>query len=129
MSQGDIARQEAWSMKIVKRYERREGGTVKDVSRENRGYDVESKRKNQVRFIEVKSRIPGGSIELTRNEYETAQRLGSDYYLYVVSGVKTLPQLYEIRNPLSRCNVDKIVIPSWRIDDWQTSASHVEWIR
>jgi hypothetical protein len=129
MSQGDIARQEAWSMRIVKKYEKREGGSVKDVSRENRGYDVESRRKNQVRFIEVKSRVPGGSVELTRNEYQTAQRLGRDYYLYVVTGVKALPQLYEIKNPLSRCKANKIVIPSWTIDDWQSSATHVEWIR
>jgi len=116
-------------MRSVKQYEKKEVGTVKDVSRGNLGYDIESSRKNEVRFIEVKSRVPGGSVELTRNEHETAQRLGPDYYLYVVTRVKALPQLYEIRNPISRCKTNKIVIQSWRIDDWQTSATHIEWIR
>jgi len=53
----------------------------------------------QVRFIEVKGRVTMGEVGLTRNEYKTAQRLGADYWLYVVYNCSTTPDIHAIQDP------------------------------
>ena len=40
-----------------------------------------------------------GEIALTANEYKTAQRLGGDYWLYVVFNCCSKAQVTVIRNP------------------------------
>ncbi len=61
----------------------------------------------ETRFIEVKGRAAVGEIALTANEYKTAQRLGEDYWLYVVFNCASQPQVTIIQNLLgsigSRC--------------------------
>ena len=53
-----------------------------------------------VRFIEVKGRAHFGEIALTSNEYRTAQRLGKDYFLYVVFHCATPePSLNILQDP------------------------------
>jgi len=57
-------------------------------------------RQVDVRFIEVKGRAHTGEIGLTSNEYRTAQRLGNDYWLYVVFHCATPdPTVNILRNP------------------------------
>ena len=88
-------------------YERDRGWEVVSVERENRGFDLLSRRPRpddpqtamEVRFIEVKGRASVGEIALTTNEYKTAQRLQNDYWLYVVYDCATSPELHLIRNP------------------------------
>ena len=83
------------------------GWSVESVEDENRGYDLLSKRPHQtepgvfvvVRFIEVKGRSGVGEVALTAHEYRTAQRLGADYWLYVVFDCATEPNLKLIQNP------------------------------
>ena len=53
----------------------------------------------ETRFIEVKGRASVGGIALTANEYKTAQRLGEDYWLYVVFNCASAPQVTTIQNP------------------------------
>ncbi|HEX4899541.1 MAG TPA: DUF3883 domain-containing protein, partial [Pyrinomonadaceae bacterium] len=53
----------------------------------------------ETRFIEVKGRAAVGEIALTANEYKTAQRLGDDYWLYVVFNCASTPQVTTIQNP------------------------------
>ena len=73
-------------------HEEAQGRVVESVEADNRGFDLISRRPHpedprtaiDVRFIEVKGRAHYGEIALTSNEYRTAQRLGKDYYLYVV---------------------------------------------
>ena len=51
------------------------GNDPRDVSKENRGYDVESKdsETNRLRMIEVKGRVKGApTVTITRNEIVTA---------------------------------------------------------
>ena len=53
----------------------------------------------QARFIEVKGRAGVGEVALTSNEYRTAQRLGDDFWLYVVFDCGATPSLNTIQNP------------------------------
>jgi hypothetical protein len=80
---------------------------VESVESENKGYDLLSKKPHPTedgvfiaaRFIEVKGRAGVGEIALTANEYRTAQRLGEDYWLYVVFECATCPSLKAIQDP------------------------------
>ena len=87
-------------MEVTMRYERQQGRQPEDVAAENLGYDVRSRGpQDEIRYIEVKARAGVGRISLTQNEWFTAQRLGADFYLYVVLNAAAQPQLYIIRNP------------------------------
>lgn len=90
------------------RHEEAEGRLVESVESENRGFDLISRKPHpedpktaiDVRFIEVKGRAHDGEIALTSNEYKTAQRLGNDYFLYVVFHCATPePTVNVLRNP------------------------------
>jgi hypothetical protein len=88
-------------MDVAMAYERAQGWEPEDVSAQNRGFDVLSRHPatGGTRFIEVKGRAEEGSIILTPNEHSTAQRLGRDYWLYVVFHCATEPQLIRISDP------------------------------
>jgi superfamily II DNA or RNA helicase len=85
-------------------HEEAEGRVVESVEADNRGFDLISRRPHpedpktaiDVRFIEVKGRAHIGEIALTSNEYKTAQRLGRDYYLYVILNCATPKPLINI---------------------------------
>ena len=89
-------------------YERSQGRIVDSVESDNRGFDLISRLPHpedpqtaiDVRFIEVKGRAHEGDVALTSNEYKTAQRLGNDYWLYVVFHCATAsPSLNRLQNP------------------------------
>jgi superfamily II DNA or RNA helicase len=95
------------AVRIAMEHERARGWVVESVEDENRGYDLLSKRPHpsepgvfvQARFIEVKGRAGTGEIALTANEYRTAQRLGDDFWLYVVFECSGTPALSTIQDP------------------------------
>ncbi len=80
------------AIEFATRHEEARGWQVESVESENRGFDLISRRPHpedpktfvEVRFIEVKGRAGVGEIALTANEYKTAGRLKSDYWLYAV---------------------------------------------
>ncbi|NLB94466.1 MAG: DUF3883 domain-containing protein, partial [Armatimonadetes bacterium] len=88
-------------------YEEARGWRVESVESENRGFDLISRRPHPedpatsiaVRFIEVKGRAATGDVALTANEYQTAERLKGDYWLYVVFNCGTTPEVHTIQNP------------------------------
>ncbi len=87
-------------MEHALRHEEEQGRTPKDVSLENRGYDIYSTSSDDKnRCIEVKARADHAPVVLTSNEWETAQRLKDRYFLYVVLNAATQPELYIIQNP------------------------------
>ncbi|MGC8960461.1 MAG: helicase-related protein [Chloroflexia bacterium] len=88
------------AMEEVMRYEREQGRLPEDVSAGDRGFDLLSRHPEggQVRFIEVKGRAAVGPVVLTRNK--TAERLRSDYWLYVVFDCATAPRLIPIQDPV-----------------------------
>lgn len=97
-------------MSIAMEYEEKNGRSVEDVSRENLGFDLRSIDSNgNIRYIEVKARADRGSISLTQNEWFKAQRLGDDYYLYIVWNAKSNPELKIIQNPAKNLNAKERV--------------------
>ena len=92
-------------------YERRAGQLPEDVSAEKVGYDIRSilPDGSGMRYIEVKARAGTVKIALTQNEWFAAQRLGDEYWLYVVMDAATTPRLYLIRNPAAHLKPDEKV--------------------
>ncbi|RLC36607.1 helicase, partial [candidate division Kazan bacterium] len=92
----------------VIRYEQKNGREVESVEDQNRGFDLISRKAHpkdpktatEVRFIEVKGRSAVGEVALTANEYKTAERLGKDYWLYVVFNCASIPEIHMIRDPV-----------------------------
>jgi hypothetical protein len=84
------------------------GWLVVSVEKENRGFDLISRKPHPedpstaiaVRFIEVKGRSRVGEVALTTNEYKTAERLKKDYWLYVVFNCASTPEVRSIQDPV-----------------------------
>jgi hypothetical protein len=123
---------EAVGMQTAIAYERDHGRTPQDVSAENLGYDIRSLAPDgTVRYIEVKARATTGPIVLTPNEWVMAQRLGNDYWLYVVeyAGERhgRTPVLYTIQNPAAKLQPQEVVeIVRFVVSDWKKAAAHEE---
>jgi hypothetical protein len=111
-----IAESSRWAVRKVEEYEKLQGRVTHDVSDRPRGYDIESVDKNtgEVRYIEVKSHRGSFLVALTDNEYKAAERLDSNYFLYVV----TFDNIFIIRNPCKVCTIDKNLITAWNLTDW-----------
>ena len=94
-------------MRLAIQHEEARGWQVESVESENRGFDLISRRPHsedpktfvEVRFIEVKGRAGVGVVALSQNEYRTAERLKSDYWLYVVYDCAATPHLHSVQNP------------------------------
>jgi len=88
-------------MEVALAYEGSAGRLPEDVSAEKVGYDIRSMMRDgsEMRYIEVKARSARGNIALTRNEWFTAQRLGDEYWLYIVVDAATEPTLHLVHNP------------------------------
>ena len=95
------------AVEVAMRHERDRGWSVESVEEENRGFDLISRKPHSneeqastiVRFIEVKGRSQVGEVALSANEYRTAQRLGADFWLYVVFCCASAPELHIIQDP------------------------------
>ncbi|WP_369017685.1 helicase-related protein [Thermatribacter velox] len=112
-------------MEIAMRYERRQGRNPEDVSSDNSGYDIRSIGDGEVRYIEVKARAGEGEVALTPNEWFAAERLGKEYWLYVVANAATKPTLYLVNDPASGLNpqekveIVRFVVPA---SEWKAKA-------
>ena len=88
-------------------FEQARGFKVESVEKDNRGFDLISRRPHpedpktalEVRFIEVKGRAGVGEVALSGNEYHTAQRLKKDYWLYTVFDCASTPSIHVVRDP------------------------------
>ena len=96
------------AVQAVISHEEAQGRQVVSVEKENRGFDLISRRPHpedpqtaiEVRFIEVKGRSTVGEVALTTNEYKTAERLKKDYWLYVVYDCATTPKIHPVQDPV-----------------------------
>ncbi|HBB33194.1 MAG TPA: helicase [Cyanobacteria bacterium UBA9273] len=99
---------ERTAVEAVIAYEQARGWQVVSVERENRGFDLISRKPHPedsetaiaVRFIEVKGRSAVGEVALTTNEYKTAERLKQDYWLYVVFNCSSTPEVHTVQDPV-----------------------------
>ncbi|MHC2752263.1 hypothetical protein ACVIWV_007717 [Bradyrhizobium diazoefficiens] len=95
------------AVQTVIQYETERGWVVESVEKDNRGFDIISRKPHpyddktftDVRFIEVKGRAGVGEVALSDNEYKTAERLKKDYWLYVAFNCGTSPELHVIHDP------------------------------
>jgi superfamily II DNA or RNA helicase len=124
-------RVELEAMKIVMEYEKKSAQTdeqrnkIRDVSERDTGFDIESYDK----YIEVKSFKTTGIPKLTSHEWETANRIKQDYWLYVVEDVfneqKSLDEkITPIQNPYAKLKntitpVEETTV-RYHIENWKT---------
>jgi hypothetical protein len=109
---------------FVTQHEQARGWQVESVESENRGFDLISRRSHpedpktfvEVRFIEVKGRAAIGEIALTANEYKTARRLKSDYWLDAVIHCSGTPELHAIQDPARLGWVPVVQVEHYHID-------------
>jgi superfamily II DNA or RNA helicase len=83
----ETAEVERIAMEAVMAHERSLGFAPRDVSKDNLGYDIESRdpRTGRLRFIEVKGRIPDAdTVSVTRNEMLTALNAPDEWRLAIV---------------------------------------------
>jgi len=115
-------------IRVAMKYELSQGRSPEDVSAQNLGFDIRSKAQDEsIRYIEVKARAREGKIVLTPNEWLMAQRLGKEYWLYVVTNAATKPELYAIQEPSAKLKPEEVVeIVRYIISDWKKSAEKVE---
>jgi superfamily II DNA or RNA helicase len=75
------------AMRHVQKFLESDGWSIEDVHLEGRSYDLDARRHNQVRHIEVKG-VAGDAasdgVRMTGNEVLIATQHGKDYWLYVV---------------------------------------------
>jgi SNF2 family DNA or RNA helicase len=101
----ETERSEQLAMQAVLDAERKLGYDPRDVSTENRGYDIESRipGTGKLRFIEAKGRVSGaGSVTITKNEILTALNKPEDFILAigVIDGDNV--ELRYLRRPFQR---------------------------
>jgi hypothetical protein len=115
---------EAIGMQVAMEYEREKGRLPEDVSTQNLGYDIRSTSlSGEVRYIEVKARATTGAIVLTPNEWLMAQRLGNEYWLYVVENAATQPRLRIIQNPAAKLQPEEVVeVVRYVVKNWQEAS-------
>jgi len=97
------------------------GMQAEDVTHTGCGYDFKLHRMDSPASfaVEVKGLATvSGNIILTAKEYDVAQRLHSDYFIYVVKNFNEEPFSHTIRNPLHAAltfkrSLRKIVQISW----------------
>ncbi len=117
-------------MEMAMEYERMQARVPEDVSSENLGFDIRSKGKDEIRYIEVKARAGEEEVALTPNEWFKAKRFKDQYYLYIVTNATTNPTLHIIRNPAENLNiiekfeVVRFIVPlqewkSKKIEEWK----------
>ena len=114
---------EAIGMKVAMEYERSQGRTPRDVSAENRGYDIVSTAPDgSVRYIEVKAKATSGPILLTPNEWFMARRLAQEYWLYIVEDAQRSPRLHRIRDPAHSLRAEEVKgVVRYIVRDWRAS--------
>ena len=96
------------AIQAVTAYEEARGWRVESVEKDNRGFDLISRRPHpedpqtaiEVRFIEVKGRAAVGEIALSANEYKTAERLKKDYWLYAAFNCGSKPEIHMVQDPV-----------------------------
>ncbi|MBU6410477.1 MAG: SWF/SNF helicase family protein, partial [Verrucomicrobia bacterium] len=88
---------ERLAMEKVMQFEREQGFQPRDISPENRGYDIESRdpKTDRLRFIEVKGRVKGApTVTVTKNEILTSLNRPDAFILaivFVASGIAETP--------------------------------------
>jgi len=115
-------------MEIAMEYEKNQGRIPEDVSNENLGFDIRSKKEKEIRYIEVKARRDENFVALTPNEWFKAKRFKNQYWLYIITNAPTNPILYLINDPpnnlkvVERVEAVRFVVP---LEEWKNKGEKV----
>ena len=115
-------------MDVAMEYERSQQRRPEDVSKENLGFDIRSKKQEEIRYIEVKARKDMGEVALTLNEWFKAKRFREQYWLYVVANAATDPVLFIVGNPAENLTVEeRVEVVRFLVsaDEWKTKGVRV----
>ena len=105
-------------------YERQHGRHPVDVSQQFLGYDIQSTSDSEKRFIEVKAFATTGDLYMSPHEWQMAERLGENYWLYIVEQAASQPILRTIQNPAARLRSEPVLgVVNIRIKGWEQAAS------
>ncbi|MEG3957480.1 DUF3883 domain-containing protein [Microcoleus sp. herbarium2] len=112
------------AVEAVIAYEEARRWLVVSVEKENRGFDLISRKPHPedpstaiaVRFIEVKGRSRVGEVAITTNEYKTAERLKKDYWLYVVFNCTSTLEVRPIQYPVQLGWESLVKIEHYHVD-------------
>ena len=100
---GDNTTVEMAAMQAAMDHERSHGRTPVDVSKTGVGYDVRSEGANgDVRYIEVKGHASTGDVVLYYTEWQMANRMREEFYIYEVNHALTEPGLWITQDPVGR---------------------------
>ena len=120
---------EAIAMQTAMDYEKANGRTPEDVSKDNVGYDVKSiDTEGQKRYIEVKGRAGTDGVMLSENEMNRLAQLGTRAWLYIVTNCKTNPKLNIINDPANRMTFEQktkgiqFYLP---LEEWRNNTSEL----
>ena len=118
---GDQSATEKAAMEFTMRHEREHGWTPIDMSKQGVGYDVRSTGPDgEFRYIEVKGHQATGDIILYYTEWQTANRMRDEFYIYVVDHALTEPTLTIYRDP-----VGLGIEPEERVVEYRISAEQL----
>jgi hypothetical protein len=110
------------AMRIAIEYERKQGRTPVDVSKTGVGYDVRSEGPDgDVRYIEVKGHAATGDVTLYYTEWQTANRMREEFFIYNVENALTDPKLWIVQDP-----VGKGIQPTERVVEYQIRAEQLQ---
>ena len=100
---GDNTTVEMAAMQVAMDHERSHDRTPVDVSKTGVGYDVRSEGPNgDVRYIEVKGHASTGDVVLYYTEWQMANRMREEFYIYEVNHALTEPGLWITQDPVGR---------------------------
>jgi predicted nucleotidyltransferase len=100
---GDMSAVEQAAMNVVMDYERRHWRKPFDVSKTGVGYDVRSEGPGgRVRYIEVKGHTTTGDVTLYYTEWQTANRMRDEFFIYVVDHALSAPNLLIVQDPVGK---------------------------
>lgn len=109
------------AMKLAMDYELAAGRVPEDVSKTGVGCDIRSLGPDgAVRYIEVKGHTTVGDVILYYTEWQTANRMRQEFYIYEVQHALANPKLFIIQDP-----VGKGVKPVERVVEYQIKSEHL----
>ena len=132
LSGGNKKEIELAGMRVAMDFERALGRTPEDVSNRGCGYDIRSvAADSSVRYIEVKAHTTAGDVTLYYTEWQMANRLREEFFIYEVEQALSAPSLRIIQDPVGKGiePVEKVV--EYRIEAAKLAAHAVpaEWPR
>jgi hypothetical protein len=98
------------------------GFRLKDVSKQNLGFDLEGSDPNGKNiYIEVKSiDYVGQKFRMTNNEFAAAQYKPGNYYIALVLQNKDTLEISLIKDPINRLNLTRQVVQwVWECSDYE----------